>query len=699
MKIQLDWLREYVDVDLSAEELGHLLTMAGLEIEAQETVELSDGTKTEVLELNVTPNRGYCLNYFGVAREVAALIGKPFARPDYEAELEKAWGAGSVEEELNVDNREPALCLRYSGMIIENIKPGPSPKWLVDRLNAIGLRSVNNVVDVTNFVLMEYGQPLHAFDKDLLEGSSIIVRRGVEGEAFTSIDGSDLKLDQDALVIADANKVVALAGIMGGANSQVTESTRNIILESASFNSVVVRKGSKNYGLRSDSSIRFERGVDIQGVVSAQSRTALLIRKLAGGAIRKGRIDVYPTPQPIRKISLRISRLNQVLGCTLSADRIEDCLSRLALKVSVLKDDDIFNVEIPSFRPFLTREVDLIEEVARLNGFDEIRVTSPSARISPVRFTPKQSAVCSVKSLLSGIGFSEIITYSFIDAASAKKFQSAFSTEIETDAILLSNPISTDMGVMRPSLLPGLVQSAIRNFSKGQKHVRIFEFGNVFMRGKRGEREERTVVSAFAAGVHENNVWEQTGKSYDYFDLKGALNSVSSCLKSKLIEQPDELERSFMLKGKSVGLTAGGQDCGYLGELSPSIVRQYELPSHCIVFELDFDRLINVLPKRFQFSPLPKFPETYRDISILIDKAVTSGEVIDRINQAGGPLLRKIELYDHFEGNKIQEGKKSLTYALTFQSNDRTLADEEVNPVFEKIVKTLSSQLGAMLRE
>ena len=698
MKIQLDWLREYVDVDLSAEELGHLLTMAGLEIEAQETVELSDGTKTEVLELNVTPNRGYCLNYFGVAREVAALIGKPFARPDYEAELEKAWGAGSVEEELNVDNREPALCLRYSGMIIENIKPGPSPKWLVDRLTAIGLRSVNNVVDITNFVLMEYGQPLHAFDKDSLEGSSIIVRRGTEGEAFTSIDGSDLKLDQDALVIADTSKVVALAGIMGGVNSQVTESTRNIILESASFNSVVVRKGSKKYGLRSDSSIRFERGVDIQGVISAQARAALLIRKLAGGAIRKGRIDVYPTPQPIRKISLRISRLNQVLGCTLSADQIKDCLSRLALKVSVLKDENVFNVGIPSFRPFLTREIDLIEEVARLNGFDEIRVTSPSARISPVRFTPKQSAVCSVKSILSSIGFSEIITYSFIDAAGAKKFQSAFSTEIETDAISLNNPISTDMGVMRPSLLPGLAQSAIRNFSKGQKHVRIFEFGKVFMRGKRDEREERMVVSAFVAGVHENNVWEQTGKSYDYFDLKGALDSVSSCLKLKLIEQP-ELERSFMLKGKSVRLAVGGQDCGYLGELSPSIVRQYELPSHCVVFELDFDRLVNVLPQQFQFSPLPKFPETYRDISILIDKAVTSGEVIDRINQAGGPLLRKIELYDHFEGNKIQEGKKSLTYALTFQSNDRTLADEEINPVFEKIVKSLSSQLGAMLRE
>jgi len=698
MKIQLDWLREYVDFDLSAEELGHLLTMAGLEIEAQETVELSDGTKTEVLELNVTPNRGYCLNYFGVAREVAGLIGKSFKRPDYEAELEKSWGTDSVEEVLNVDNREPALCLRYSGIVIENIKPGPSPKWLVDRLTAIGLRSVNNVVDITNFVLMEYGQPLHAFDKDSLEGSSITVRRGKAGEAFTSIDGSDLKLDQDALVIADANKAVALAGIMGGANSQVTESTRHIVLESASFNSVMVRKGSKKYGVRSDSSIRFERGVDIQGVVSAQARAALLIRKLAGGTIRKGRIDVYPTPQPIRSVSLRVSRLNEVLGCSLSVERIEDCLSRLALNVSTLKDDETFDVEIPSTRPFLTREIDLIEEVARLNGFDKIRVTSPSARISPVRSTSKQSAICSVKSLLSGMGFSEVITYSFIDAAGAKKFQSAFSTAVEADAISLNNPISTDMGVMRPSLLPGLIQSAIRNFSKGQKHVRIFEFGNVFMRGKQGEREERMVVSAFISGVHENNVWEQTGKSYDYFDLKGSLDSVGRCLKLKLIEQP-ELERSFMLKSRSVGLTVDAQDCGYLGELSPGIVRQYELPRHCVIFELDFDRLVHALPKQAKFSPLPRFPETFRDISILIDKAVTSGQVIDKINQAGGLLLRKVELYDHFEGDKIQEGKKSLTYALAFQSSDRTLADEEVNPVFEKIVKTLSSQLGAMLRE
>ncbi|HJO58180.1 MAG TPA: phenylalanine--tRNA ligase subunit beta, partial [Nitrospinaceae bacterium] len=351
MKIQLDWLKEYVDIDVSAEEVGHLLTMAGLEIEAQEIVVLGDGTKTDVLELNVTPNRGYCLSYLGVAREVAALLGKPFKFLNHEAELEKNWGPDSIEGELTVENQEPELCSRYSGIVIENVKPGPSPKWLADRLTAIGLRPINNIVDITNFVLMEYGQPLHTFDRDLLENSSIVVRRAAKNEAFTSLDGTELKLGEDALVIADASKPVALAGIMGGANSQVTESTRHIVLESASFDSATVRKGSKKYGLRSDSSIRFEREVDIEGVINAQARAALLIKELAGGTIRKGRVDVYPAPLPDKKVLLRVSRVNQVLGCSLSAEQIEGYLSRLGMKVSCPEEDENFNVEIPAFRP------------------------------------------------------------------------------------------------------------------------------------------------------------------------------------------------------------------------------------------------------------------------------------------------------------------------------------------------------------
>jgi len=538
MKIQLDWLKEYVDFGVSAEELGQLLTMAGLEIEAQETVKLGDGNKTEVLELNVTPNRGYCLSYFGVAREVAALMNKNFKYPDCESELKENWGPSLVEEKLTVDNRAPELCLRYSGMVIEDVKIGPSPKWLVDRLTSIGLRSVNNIVDITNFVLMEYGQPLHAFDKDLLDGSEVIVRRAIKDEAFTSLDGVELKLDEDTLVIADASKAIALAGIMGGANSQVKETTRNIILEAASFDSVIVRKGSKKYGLRSDSSIRFERGVDVKGMIAAQTRAALLIKELAGGIISKGRVDVYPLPLPNKVIFLRVSRLNQVLGCSLSVDHIENLLFQLGTKTSKQKDGESFNVEIPSFRPFLTREIDLIEEVARLNGFDEIEVTSPSAKIRPVRFTSKQLAIRNIKNLFSNTGFSEVLTYSFIDETMSKQFYSAFSNNCEVNTIALKNPISSDMAVMRPSLLPGLIHSSIRNFSKGQKYVKLFEFGNVFVSSEKNGYKERMVFAGLVAGTHGNNVWEQTGSSYDYFDLKGALDSVTRFLKLNLTEQP-----------------------------------------------------------------------------------------------------------------------------------------------------------------
>ena len=285
MKVQVDWLKEYTEIDVPTDELGHVLTMAGLEIESHETVELPDGEKSEVLELNVTPNRGYCLSHIGVAREVSALLNKSLKLPDPLKALESVWGVVKVEERVSVENMEPKLCPRYCALVIENVKVGPSPKWLKDRLTAIGLRPINNIVEITNFVMMEYGQPLHAFDRDLLAGNKIIIRRAKKGEPFASLDGTELKLEPDALVIADGEKPVALAGIMGGTNCQVSEITCHVVLESACFDPTTVRKGSKKYGLRSDSSYRFERGVDWNGVVSAQARAALMIKELAGGEI------------------------------------------------------------------------------------------------------------------------------------------------------------------------------------------------------------------------------------------------------------------------------------------------------------------------------------------------------------------------------------------------------------------------------
>ncbi len=693
MLIELDWLKEYVEVDLDAGALAHALTMGGLELESLEAVALSDGAKREVLELNVTPNRGYCLSYRGVARETAALLNLPLKLGT--PELEKHWGETPVEKAVTVLNQEPELCPRYAAVVIENVTPGPSPKWLADRLTSIGLRPINNIVDITNFVMMEYGQPLHAFDRELLTDKAIVIRRAYNNEAFTSIDGTKMTLNEDALVIADAKRAVALAGIMGGANSEVSNDTRNVVLESACFDPVTVRKGSKKYGLRSDSSYRFERGVDIDGVIEAQARAALLIKELAGGTLCRGRIDVYPKPRAANTVALRVDRVNRVLGTGLTSDTLRGYLDRLGMPWQEKAGD--LTVTLPSFRPQLTREIDLIEEIARLHGYDNVAVTSPRAEVCPVRFTRKKEGTRTVKDTLSNLGYAETIHYSFIEENAASDFLPAFGGN-GAQTIPISNPLSSEWSTMRSSLLPGLIATAARNVSKGQKPVRIFEVGEVFYRsGKNGPAVETTCIAALLSGQHEARLWKDPAKHYDYFDLKGALETLMAQFKERL--EFADAKRPFLSAGKSVDLKLNGDTVGYLGELSPQWGRKFGLEQPALVFEIDFDAMVAKLPGPPRFEPIPKFPGAYRDISVLVDRSVPSKAVQDLIAQTSAPLLESVDLYDHFEGKKIAEGKKSLTFALRFQSQEKTLTDDEVNPVFEKIVQALSEKLGASLRQ
>ncbi len=694
MRIQVDWLKEYVDIHIPTEALGDILSLGGLEVESLENIALADGSKTEVMELNVTPNRGYCLSHLGVAREVAAFLDKDFRPPVVEGELEKVWGPGAVDGKLAVDVEEPALCPRYAGLVIENVSPAPSPKWLADRLVAVGLRPINNIVDITNFVLLETGQPLHAFDRDLLAGGRIVVRRARPGEAFTALDGSELKLEDDALVIADAEKPVALAGIMGGANSQVTASTRHIVLESACFAPVSVRRSSKKYNLRSDSSYRFERGIDIDAVTRAQARAALLIRELAGGDILRGRVDVYPEPLKPKTLTLRLDRVNQILGSCLGAWEVAGYLGRLGLAIA--PGDDPFEVSVPGFRPDLNREIDLIEEIARLHGFDRVAVAAPHAEVLPVPVPPHQAQAKKARELFARHGYAEAINYSFIDHALAEAFQGAFLQE-DLEPISLANPLSSEWRTMRTSLLPGLLKSAERNVSKGRKPVKLFELGPVFLRAAGQAVEEKTVLAGLAVGKYENSIWKETGGQYDFYDLKGALETVAGGLGVKLEMGP--AKRPFLNPVRAVSLVIGGRDAGYLGELSLAAAGPWNLGEACYVFELDFDSLVSALPGPVRFSPIAKYPETYRDISLLVDKAVQAGKVADLIFETGQPLLQRVDLYDRFEGKKIGPGKKSLTYSLVFQSPDKTLSDQEVNPLFDAIVGALADRLGAGLRE
>mgnify|MGYP001495472164 FL=1 len=688
MKVQVDWLKEYTEIDVPTDELGHVLTMAGLEIESHETVELPDGEKSEVLELNVTPNRGYCLSHIGVAREVSALLNKSLKLPDPLKTLESEWGTVAVEDRVSVENLEPELCPRYCALVIENVKVGPSPKWLKDRLTAIGLRPINNIVDITNFVMMEYGQPLHAFDRDLLAGNKIIIRRAKKGEPFASLDGTELKLEPDALVIADGEKPVALAGIMGGINSQVSETTSHIVLESACFNPATVRQGSKKYGLRSDSSYRFERSVDLNGVVSAQARAALMMKELAGGGICLGRVDIYPETGKSINIPLRVGRVNQLLGASFNSEQVRDLLSRLGMEV--LSQSENMEVKIPSFRPDLLREVDLIEEIARIDGFDKVDTVYPVAGVRPVRISPRQNIAKKVREVFCCAGFAETVHYSFIERAYAEEFKTAFASE---QVIALKNPLSSDYDTMRTSLLPGLLKTAGLNLSKGQKPLKLFEVGSVYSSDSTGLRTEKAVLSAIVLGPYEPTPWKPRGGEYDFYDLKGTLETLITHLHLKLEIFPDS--KPFLLPGKSVRVQIDDRELGYMGQMTP----EQNLVAELNVYALELDLGALEKSSSLRFQPIPKFPETYRDISILVDRSVTSQKAADLILKTGCPLIQKVDLYDHFEGKKIQADKKSLTFALSFQSAERTLSDNEVNPLFEKIVQTLKSELGASLRE
>ena len=688
MKVQVDWLKEYTEIDVPTDELGHVLTMAGLEIESHETVELPDGEKSEVLELNVTPNRGYCLSHIGVAREVSALLNKSLKLPGPLKTLESEWGTVAVEDRVSVENLEPELCPRYCALVIENVKVGPSPKWLKDRLTAIGLRPINNIVDITNFVMMEYGQPLHAFDRDLLAGNKIIIRRAKKGEPFASLDGTELKLEPDALVIADGEKPVALAGIMGGINSQVSETTSHIVLESACFNPATVRQGSKKYGLRSDSSYRFERSVDLNGVVSAQARAALMMKELAGGGICLGRVDIYPETGKSINIPLRVGRVNQLLGASFNSEQVRDLLSRLGMEV--LSQPENMEVKIPSFRPDLLREVDLIEEIARIDGFDKVDTVYPVAGVRPVRISPRQNIAKKVREVFCCAGFAETVHYSFIERAYAEEFKTAFASE---QVIALKNPLSSDYDTMRTSLLPGLLKTAGLNLSKGQKPLKLFEVGSVYSSDSTGLRTEKAVLSAIVLGPYEPTPWKPRGGEYDFYDLKGTLETLITHLHLKLEIFPDS--KPFLLPGKSVRVQIDDRELGYMGQMTP----EQNLVAELNVYALELDLGALEKSSSLRFQPIPKFPETYRDISILVDRSVTSQKAADLILKTGCPLIQKVDLYDHFEGKKIQADKKSLTFALSFQSAERTLSDNEVNPLFEKIVQTLKSELGASLRE
>jgi phenylalanyl-tRNA synthetase beta chain len=648
-----------------------------------------------LLEVNVTPNRGDCLSHIGIAREVSAIFNRPLTYPDTSA----APSGKAIQEETSVSILAPELCPRYVARLIRGVTIGPSPAWLSRRLLSVGIRSINNVVDVTNFVLMELGQPLHSFDFDTLAGRRIVVRQAETGERMTTLDGQERDLIPEMLVIADGEKGVALAGIMGGLNTEIKESTKNILLESACFEPRCIRRTAKKLGLSSEASMRFERGVDIGGTIKAADRAAVLIQELAGGEIVPGWIDAYPKPLRIEPIRLNTHKTNRFLGVDVSTEEVIDISHRLGLDAD-LQDQDVIRITPPSFRPDLTRPVDLMEEIARLIGYDRIPATIPNISSTSRKELGTISIRRKIREILTGLGFDEIITYSFI----SETFNAIFSgAELSAplDGVRIRNPISEDQSIMRTSLLPGLLETMSRNWAQRNLNLRLFELGIVFIPSADSETlpKETNRLGVLWTGRRNPESHYFKSEGVDFYDLKGVLENLLDSLKINEFSARGGNDPSYFVPGKHLQIYSSDDLLGEMGEISPQVRSQFDLKETAYLLDLDIDLLGLKVTDVPQFKPWPRFPETTRDMALILDNHILWKEIRNEIDSLNEPLIEEIELFDLYSGKPIPEGKRNLGVRIHYRSTEKTLSDEQVNPIQENLLKRVLEKFGATLRE
>ncbi len=645
------------------------------------------GLNDVVFEVGITPNRPDCLSVIGVAREVAALIGKTAKYPD----LQIAEEGEDINNIAKVELLDPEKCPRYSCRVIKNVKIGPSPAWLKTRLESSDIRSINNVVDITNFVLLEFGQPLHAFDYDLLEENKIVVRAAQDGEIIKTLDDIERKLTQDDLLICDGKRPIALAGVMGGANTEVSDSTKNVLLESAYFDPVTVRRTSKETGLRSESSYRFERGVDPNSVVKALDRAAELIRELAQGEIAAGVIDKYPTPIEPGEVSLSLDKANRVLGTNISSEELTRIANGLEFDV-ISSSGGEFTFRIPTFRVDITREIDLIEEAARLHGYNNIPTTLPVVRMKSDKVNINKFTQDKFKEVFISSGFNEAINYSFED-------HELLSLINKTDALKILNPLTTESSAMRTSLVPGLLKNTVLNLNHQEHDLRLFEIGKVYLPKENSELpNEIRKIAATATGTRMPEFWGK--KEFDFFDFKSILEKGFQILNIwNDVEFLDAQEIEFLHPGKSAKILLDGKKIGYLGELHPNLSEKLGISKKLYVLEIDLDKTAAISKEqRKSFKPLPKFPSVRRDIALIIDESIPVGGILDEIDKVGSSLIENAAIFDVYTGNHVEEGKKSVAVSLHLRASDKTLTEEEINKVQEKTLKRLGLALGAKLR-
>lgn len=651
------------------------------------------GLKDTIFEVGLTPNRPDCLSVVGIAREIGAKLGKKIRYPEFELSEKGSLAAGSAK--VVIEDSE--LCPRYTARLIRNCSIKPSPSWLVNRLQASGMRSINNVVDITNYVLMELGHPLHAFDFDLVAGGTIRVRRATEGEIFTTLDSQERTLVASDLVICDAERPVALAGIMGGENSEIRDTTTTILLESAYFNPSAIRRTSKRLGLHTESSHRFERGADVEMARTALDRAASLIAELGGGEIAEGAIDVYPQYLAKRTIEFRLERSNALLGLNLSADEVLDIFQNLEFDCSV-KGEGLFAVTVPTFRVDLEREIDLIEEVARVNGYEKIPTSMPRARVFSDRPPLHQRLERMVRSFLVGEGLSEVINFSFITPSEFDKIGLP-SDDIRRTTVKLLNPLSDEQAVMRTTLLPGLLNTVVTNVSHRTLSPRLFELRRVYL-PKEGRElpEEPLHVAGLLVGSRYPEGWNQDKSAVDFFDVKGLLESLFGLLSLPEVTYSVEGVDCFYHPGKSARIYCSNELLGSLGEIHPDVQERYGLDQPLYYFELDFEKLVHHSGEAKRVTPPPRFPDVQRDIALLIPAECPAAEIVNTVSGFRVKELENTEIFDYYTGVHVPEGKKSIAVRLTYRGSDRTLTDDEVNRIHGKVVESLTKKLDVSIR-
>ncbi|MEW6554955.1 MAG: phenylalanine--tRNA ligase subunit beta [Actinomycetota bacterium] len=686
---------------LSEMELGISEEAAGimlLEGEPRAGARLSDVLETQdtVLDLEITPNRPDCLCMLGVAREVAALTGQELRYPAFT--LREVGPPAS--DEVKVEILDPMLCSRYVAKVIEQVKIGPSPWWMRRRLQAAGVRPINNVVDVTNYVMLELGQPLHAFDLDLVRDGHIIVRRSEDGESMTTLDGLKRELTPDDLLICDPSGPVAMAGVMGGENTEVGGGTTRILLESAHFDPANIMRTSRTHDLPSEASYRFERGVDPSGCLRAADRAAFLMGELAEGVIRPGAVDARARVIEPVLLELRNDRAARLIGIELESAKTADLLNSISLEVKEIREaggDTVLSVEVPTFRPDLEREIDLVEEVARLYGYGRIEPTLPKTSSNVGVLTGGQRKRREIADALAGMGLHEAVTLAFISPRWLEVLDAA-GEYLPTARVSLRNAISDEMSVMRPSLLPGLLEAVSFNINRRVMDVHLFEVGRVFLTAE-GEvlPQETERLGCALAGKWLPKQWDREAEDAGFFAVKGVLEALFSILH---IEGPS-LRRErlpFLHPTQSCAVSIGGSDVGFLGLIHPGVAERVDLPTDTAVLEIDLAPLIAASLFTPPYRDIPRFPSIQMDLAIVVGEGVDAGDAEEVIWGAGGELLREVRLFDLYRGEQLRAGEKSLAYSMTFYALDRTLRDDEARSACDVIIAALEKNLGARLR-